>query len=241
MKEHSEVTFRILRFDPTMDHAPAFQDYKLAVKGALTVLEGLFEILENQDGSLGMRYSCRSAVCGSCAMHINGAYRLACETQIRHLNSRVITIRPLAHLPIIKDLVVDMGPFFEKYKRIKPYLEASTSIPDKEFIQSPRKRKRLNEIIDCILCGACYASCTMTLTDPEYLGPAALMKANRFVQDSRDEITRERLAIVNDENGVWRCHTIFNCQIACPKNLNPTHSIAQLKQKVIINRLTGRL
>ncbi len=241
MKENNEFVFRILRFDPTTDQKPEFKDYKLRVTGALTVLEGLFEILENQDGSLGFRYSCRSEVCGSCAMHISGAYRLACHTQVRNLRSKVITIRPLAHLPIIKDLVVDMDPFFDKYRKIRPYFEASTDIPEKEFIQSPRKRKKLNEIIDCILCGACYSSCTMTLTDSHYLGPAALLKANRFVQDSRDTIAKERLAIVNDENGIWRCHTIFNCQIACPKNLNPTQSIAQLKQKVIISKLTGRI
>jgi len=241
MKENQEYIFRILRFDPTADKKPEFGDYRLRTEGALTVLEGLFDILENQDGSLGFRYSCRSEVCGSCAMHINGAYRLACQTQVKNLKSRIVTIRPLAHLPIIKDLVVDMAPFFEKYRMIKPYMEASPDAPEKEFIQSQRKRRKLNEIIDCILCGACHASCTMTLTDPNYLGPAALLKANRFVQDSRDTAAKERLAIVNDENGIWRCHTIFNCQIACPKNLNPTQSIAQLKQKVIIHKLTGRL
>lgn len=228
--------FKIFRFDPDTDKRPYFKSYEVPDKKGLTVLEGLLYIQQNLDGSLAFRTACRAGICGSCAMHINGSYRLACETQIGALGSK-IKIRPLAHLPVIKDLFVDMTKFWDRYKFIKPYLIPGDPNPEKERIQTPDQREKLNDMIDCILCGCCYSSCTVTLTDPEYLGPAAIMKANRFVCDSRDNAKKERLKLVDTDHGVWRCHTIFNCQKACPKDLNPPASIANLKRKTLCDRL----
>lgn len=232
------VFLKVFRFDPETDKDSRFDQFAVEAKAGMTVLEALFQVLEKMDGSLAFRYACRGAVCGSCAMHINGAYRLACQTQLSALKSDTVTVRPLAHLPIIRDLVVDMTSFFDKYEAIRPYLITLQNLPAKEFIQSPADRKKLDELIDCILCGCCYSSCTMTLTDQEYLGPAALLKANRFFRDSRDEGKEERLEMANSENGLWRCHTIFNCVESCPKNINPTWSISHLKGKVTREAIT---
>jgi len=223
------VTFKIERFDPDVNKTPHFETYEVDAGKEMSVLEALFYILENLDGSLAFRYSCRGAVCGSCAMRINGKIRLACQTLIKTLKSKTITISPLPHLPIIKDLVVDMDRFFEKYKKIKPYLICDSTLPEKEIIQSKKDRQKIDEMINCILCGSCYAACTVSALDREFLGPAALTKAYRFVADSRDRAKSERLQMVGGEHGVFRCHTIFNCAQACPKNIVPTYSIQKLK------------
>jgi len=241
MAVQSPVTFKILRFDPEKDKAPYFASFQVTPKTGMSVLEGLFDILENQDGSLGLRFACRHAVCGSCAMAINGCYRLACQTLIKDLNTDLITVRPLGHLPVIKDLVVDMEPFYAKYEKIMPYLVGPNGKTDKELYQSIADRKKIDEQIDCILCGCCYASCPVTLTDPDYLGPAALLKADRFYADSRDQVPKDRLKLVDGEHGVWRCHTVFNCYRACPKELNPTASIAHLKRGLLWRKLLGRI
>jgi len=229
--------FRVFRYDPRTNGEARFQSYSVPETKGMTVLEGLYYILENLDASLSFRASCREGVCGSCAMHINGQYRLACETQIAHLKSNVITIRPLSHLPIIKDLVVDMEPFFQAYRKIRPYLIPAENPPEKEYIQSVKDRSRLDAIVDCILCGACYGSCPVALGDKDYLGPHALVKALRFVEDTRDGATIERLAMVAAPNGVFRCHTIFNCQQVCPKDIDPTGAIARLKRKVVWHKV----
>ncbi|MFC1562435.1 succinate dehydrogenase/fumarate reductase iron-sulfur subunit [candidate division KSB1 bacterium] len=226
-------TFRIFRYDSTKEEPPKFESFEVPVEKGMTVLEGLMYIQDNLDGSLAFRSSCRASVCGSCAMHINGKYRLACETQIYALKSKTITIRPMAHLKVIKDLFVDLEPFWEKYKLIKPFIQPGEPAPERERIQSADDRLKLEGLIDCILCGACHASCTVCETHPEYLGPAVLLKVNRFVEDSRDNAEEERLDDVSGLNGVFRCHTIFNCQEVCPKELDPTGSIANLKRKII--------
>ena len=155
---------------------------------------------------------------------------------IKTLKSKVITVSPLPHLPVEKDLIVDMESFFEKYEKIKPYLINNTQIPEKavpagrqEFKQSIADRKEIDEMINCILCGACYSACTLAATDPAYIGPAALTKAYRFAADSRDTAKAERLKLVDGEDGVFRCHTLFNCAEVCPKNIVPTYSIQKLK------------
>ncbi len=230
----------VFRFDPTVDERGYFDEYRVEVRPGLTVLEALFLLLEREDGSLSFRYACRGAVCGSCAMHINGRYRLACATQMSDLGDEV-TIRPLNHLPIIKDLVVDMDGFFEKYNRVRPYLiAAGAGCEDKERLQSPAERARLDGLIECILCACCQSSCPFTATDPDYLGPALLLKADRFCSDSRDVGTAERLEAFDSEHGVWRCHTAFNCAEVCPKELNPTASIAHLKGVAVQRRLGRR-
>lgn len=232
--------FKVFRYNPESDSMAHFQEYNLPDTASMTVLEGLYYILENLDSTLAFRSSCRMGVCGSCAMHINGQYRLACETQVSEMGE-VVTVRPLAHMKIIRDLVVDLTPFFDNYEKIKPYLIHNKEIPQKEFIQSPKERKRIDFHVDCILCGACYGSCPVLSTDPEYLGPHALLKALRFVDDSRDDGTYERLAYLATDYGVFRCHTIFNCQQVCPKDLDPTGAIGKLKMKAVKAKLLGKL
>ena len=234
MLKKSETCFTIFRFDPDKDSKPYFKKFLVPfVRKDLTVLEGLFYIQEKLDNSLTFRSSCRSAVCGSCAMHINGRYRLACNTLVSSLKGNKVKIRPLGHLDIIKDLFVDLEPFWEKYEFIKPYLISNDFPSNHERLQTHSERAKLDGLIDCILCGCCYSSCMVTSTNEKYLGPAALLWANRFFVDSRDDAKDERLAIVNIENGIWRCHTIFNCQQSCPKNLNPAGCISSLKMKLI--------
>lgn len=246
MVKKKEITFEVLRFDPDKSDGQYlqvgtnkggnayFQKFQVPFVGKdMTVLEALFYIQEKIDDSLAFRASCRSAVCGSCAMHINGRYRLACDTLVSSLKGNKITIRPLGHMNIIKDLFVDLGPFWDKYESIKPYLISNTPPQNHERLQTHSERAKLDGLIDCVLCGSCYSSCMVTQTSKKYIGPAALLWANRFFMDSRDDAKEERLAIVNVENGVWRCHTIANCQQACPKNLNPSGSISNLKMKLI--------
>ena len=229
-------TFKIFRYDSSKKEPTKFESFEVPYEKGMTVLEGLIYIQNYLDGSLAFRSSCRAGVCGSCAMHISGKYRLACETQISALKSKTITIRPMAHLKVIKDLFVDMKPFWDKYKLIKPFLMPGDAGMERERIQTADERAKLESLIDCILCGACYASCPVGETHPDYMGPAALLKVNRFVQDSRDKADEERLDTVSGLNGVFRCHTIFNCQEVCPKELDPTGSIADLKRKIICSK-----
>jgi len=231
--------FSVFRYDSSSSEGPRFQEYEIPYSQGLTVLGGLLYIQQRVDGSLAFRYSCRAGVCGSCAMHINGRYRLACETQVADCNMQV-TVRPLGHLPIIKDLIVDMTRFWKHYRAIKPYLIPGSPPPEREYIQTPDERACLDGIIDCILCGACYGACTTTAADPEFLGPAALAKANRFVLDSRDAATEERLELVSGEHGAWRCHQIFSCQRVCPKDINPPGAISDLKRAAVRHRLGCR-
>jgi succinate dehydrogenase / fumarate reductase iron-sulfur subunit len=239
MSDLSTATLKVWRFDPQADAEPYYQSYQVPVTKGMTVLQGLFHVTDRLDGSLSYRFCCRAGVCGSCAMYINGAYRLACETQIGLFPDGQITIGPLPRLRVIKDLVVDLEPFFAKYEMIKPYLINNSRPPEKERYQSPKDRKKLNEMIDCILCASCYSSCPTVWMSEEkdgYLGPAALTKAWRFVADSRDEGTKERMEVIASENGLWRCHTAFNCVEACPKHINPTEAIQNLKKKAIMGK-----
>jgi len=235
-----ETTFRIKRHDPSTgdDH---WAEYAIPYGASLTVLEGLFHIQEQLDGSLSFRYCCRAAVCGSCAMYINGRYRLACQTNVVLLAGDEVTIEPLPHLPVLKDLVVDMRNFFAKYEFVKPWLIRNSTLPEKEILQSPREREKLDMPIDCILCGSCTSSCPSIWGEGEnYLGPAALLQCYRFEVDSRDEARRERLPLFDNERGVYRCHTITNCIEACPKELSPTEAIQWLKGAAVRRRLFGR-
>lgn len=261
---NSTVTFKVFRFDPARDKSGRLENFTVPWEKGLTVLEGLYYVMENLDGSLAFRSSCRAAVCGSCAMHINGKYRLACRTQVEHLvgatpsgrpdigqphrvaptKNDTITIQPLAHLPIFKDLVVDMGRFFKHYTKIKPYLMPASpaggpsgNVPAKEVAQSPEERKKIDGFIDCILCGACYGSCPVAGSNPDYIGPHSILRSARWVNDSRDTARSERLDIVADNLGLWRCHSIFNCQAACPKDLDPAGAITQLKRQALWHKV----
>ncbi|MFQ5826502.1 MAG: succinate dehydrogenase/fumarate reductase iron-sulfur subunit [Dehalococcoidia bacterium] len=233
----TEATLRVFRLDPDADPEPHYDTFQVTVTEKMSVLEALFSILERQDPSLSFRYSCRGAVCGSCAVYINGSYRLACQTLIETLMGREIIVTPLPHLPVIKDLVVDMTPFYEKMTSVMPYLKTGAPAPEKEYHQSPKVRKALDEVTDCIWCACCHSACPLTWANKDYLGPAALTKVYRFVADSRDEAGAQRLQIVNREDGVWRCHTIFNCVEACPKNINQTEAIERLRRKTLTQRL----
>ena len=230
--KNNKVTIKVQRFDPDKDKTTYFQSYEIPASPGMTVLEGLSYIQEHIDGTIAFRSSCRAGVCGSCSMHINGKYRLACETQIDHLG-KSITIKPLGHMKILKDLIVDLEPFWEKYRSIMPYLNPGEPAPETERIQTQEEREKLEGLIDCILCGCCQGACTITGTDEDYLGPAILLKADRFIMDSRDKAKKQRLEMVGGEHGIWRCHTIYNCQVSCPKHLDPTGAIADLKRKSI--------
>ena len=229
------LTLKVFRFDPEAGTPPHYDSFSVEARPGMTVLDALLEVAERQDTSLAFRYSCRGAVCGSCAMSIQGQPRLACQTQLKDLQGEVL-VAPLPHLPVIKDLVVEMETFYQRFEEIKPYLIRGTPLPEKELLQSPRERRLLDEVTDCIWCGACYASCPIVRQGPSYLGPAALLKAYRFAADTRDEDGRERLKLIDREEGAWRCHTVFNCVEVCPKKINQARAIQALKRKALFGR-----
>lgn len=231
--QQGQKIFSIYRSNKGQD--ARYEEFRLSPDKGMTVLEALFHLLEKQDPTLSFRYSCRGAVCGSCAMYINGRYRLACNTMVESLKGERITISPLPNLPVIKDLVVDMASFFEKIEKVMPFLKAIETTQT-EIVQSPKDREKLDIITDCILCAACYSSCPVNWMNSSYLGPAALNKAFRFVADSRDSAADERLSLLDNENGLWRCHSIFNCTEACPKKISPANSIIQLRRHMIKGR-----
>ncbi len=225
-------TFRIFRYNPEEEGDGTYQDYTVKCPRGSTVLDALNNIKWQQDGTLTYRRSCRHGICGSCAMTINGLNMLACEAQVQTLKGMIV-VEPLRSFPVIKDLVVDMEGFYERYRIVKPYLIAGVPPTDKERYQNLEDRKLLDGSYECILCGACTSSCPSYWADKDFLGPAAMLKAYRFIFDSRDEGTEDRLQSLDNKHGLWRCHTIFNCVEACPKALNPTKGIGMLKRKVI--------
>lgn len=227
------VTFRIFRFSPEKHIKPRYVDYNIEDAPGLTVLDALKLIKTDMDPSLSFRHSCRSAICGSCAVSINGRNMLACKTQVDALGKKKIVVEPLPGYPVINDLVVDWDPFFRQYESVRPYLVSNSPPPDRERIQSVEDRKKYDKPATCIMCAACTTSCPIVWTDDKYLGPAALTKVWRFVADSRDEITEERLRMVNNEYGVWRCHTMFRCAEACPKEINTTEAIENLRREIL--------
>jgi succinate dehydrogenase / fumarate reductase iron-sulfur subunit len=237
LMSENQFTLKVFRFDPDTDTGHRYDSYTVPLRGGMTVLDALFYVLEEKDPSLAFRYACRGAVCGSCAMHINGTNRLACQTQIVTLQATEVQVSPLPYLPLIKDLVVEMAPFYQKMDNVQPYLITHESPPEKEYLQSPRQRKKLDSVTDCIWCAACYSACPVAWGDPEYLGPAALVKAQRFAVDSRDQGGAERLKPTDAEEGLWRCHTVFNCVEVCPKEINQTEAIEGLRRRTLKRRL----
>lgn len=229
-----KVTFKIQRYDPEKDHEPRWQEYTIEASENMTVLDCLHKIKWDLDGSLSFRRSCAHGICGSDGMRINGKNRLACSTLLKDIDtSKTIVIEPLPALPIIKDLVLDMTDFYEKYKAVKPYLINNTPPPsNSERLQSNDDAEKLFESAKCILCACCTTSCPSTWSNENYIGPAALLKAYRFIFDTRDEAADERLDIIDTPDGIWRCHTIFNCIESCPKEINITWHISQLKKRL---------
>lgn len=230
-------TFKIFRFNPDVDRKPRFDTFvKNFPKGA-TVLDALLNIQETEDDGIAFRFSCRSAVCGSCGMLINGAPVLVCRTQLTALIGDQVLLEPLPNMDIIKDLVVDMKPFWKSYLRIEPWLHANGDhAPVKERLQFPDQVKKLDPYINCILCACCYGACPVLSHEEDYLGPAAIAKLFRFMEDSRDQRGLKFLEKVNSQQGLWACHTILRCIDACPKDIRPTDTIEALRRKMVVYR-----
>lgn len=227
------VTFIVRRFNPETDQEAYWENFEVDMYSTDRVLDGLHKIKWEQDGSLSFRRSCAHGICGSDAMRINGRNRLACKTLIKDLDiSKPVYVEAIKGLPLEKDLIVDMEPFFAAYREVQPFLQ-STSKPEKENLQSPEQRERFDDTTKCILCAACTTSCPVFWTDGQYFGPAAIVAAHRFIFDSRDEAAQVRLDILNSKEGVWRCRTTFNCSEACPRGIEVTRAISEVKQAAI--------
>jgi len=231
-----EVTLKILRFNPESDARPHWQEYPLELEPTDRLLDALNQVKWYHDGTLAYRRSCAHGICGSDAMTVNNVNRLACKLLMRDLGKKV-TVEPLRGFAIIKDLVVDMEPFFARYRSIKPYFINYDPAPPTERRQSPEERARYDDTTKCILCAACTSSCPSYWGNPDFVGPAAIVQAHRFIFDSRDQGANERLEVLNDRDGVWRCRTIFNCTGACPRDIKVTQAIGEVKKLLLFNRL----
>lgn len=232
-----DLTVRIRRYDPEHDDQPRWQEYRIAADPMDRVLDVLLAIKWEQDETLGLRRSCAHGVCGSDAMRINNVNRLACKTLVRTLPSDTLTVEPILGLPVIKDLIVDMKPFFDHYKSVMPYLVNDDPPPTTERLQTPEERARFDDTTKCILCACCTTACPPFWGNRRYVGPASIVNAHRFIFDSRDRAAADRLDILNDVEGVWRCRTVFNCSTACPREIQVTKAIQEVKHAM----LTGNL
>jgi len=227
------MRFSIYRYNPDVDKQPYMKDYEVADLDDDAMLLAALIRIKAQDEGLSFRRSCGEGVCGSDAVNINGRNGLACITPLSSLQ-QPIAIRPLPGLPVIRDLVVDMEPFYRQYRAVKPYLEVHDPVPEVEFQQSPAERERLDGLYECILCACCSTACPSFWWNPDkFLGPAALLQACRFLSDSRDQAAEERLDGLEDAYKLFRCHTIMNCVQACPKGLNPTKAIGDIKKMMV--------
>jgi succinate dehydrogenase / fumarate reductase iron-sulfur subunit len=244
-----EVTLSIRRYNPELDTEPHWESYTVSAQPTDRLLDALHKVKWEQDGTLTFRRSCAHGICGSDAMRINGLNRLACKTLVKDLDAftqmgdgslgpgRPITVEPIKGLPVLKDLVVDMEPFFDAYRSVMPFLITSGEEPTRERLQSPADRARFDDTTKCILCAAGTTSCPVDWTDGQYFGPQAIVGAHRFIFDSRDEGAPERLEILNDTEGVWRCRTTFNCTEACPRGIEVTKAIQEVKRALIFGRV----
>jgi succinate dehydrogenase / fumarate reductase iron-sulfur subunit len=230
-----QVELTVLRYDPERDRKPHWEEYSVEAGPMDRVLDLLHTVKWEEDGSLTFRRSCAHGVCGSDAMLINGRNRLACKVRVDQLGRRV-SVAPLPGLPVIKDLVVDMDGFLAQYRSVMPYLVNDSEPPERERLQSPEERARYDDTTKCILCAACTTACPSFWAQPTFVGPAAIVNAHRFVFDSRDEAADQRLEILSDEDGVWRCRTIFNCTDACPRGIHITRAILEVSGAVVERR-----
>ena len=229
------VHLKIQRFDPERGAEPYWSHHDIEADDSDRVLDALHVVKWYQDGTLTLRRSCAHGICGSDAMRINGRNALACKVLIKDVG-RKITVQPLLGLPVIKDLVVDMEPFFAKYRSVMPYLVNESEPGERERLQSPAERGRYDDTTKCILCAACTTSCPAFWANEEYVGPAAIVQSHRFLFDSRDQATAQRLATMADTMGVWRCRTAFNCVEACPRGIDVTRAINEVKMAVLRGR-----
>jgi succinate dehydrogenase / fumarate reductase, iron-sulfur subunit len=227
----------IYRYNPETDSAPYMQEYQLDTQGRDLMVLNVMEMLKAQDTTLAFRRSCREGVCGSDGMNMNGKNGLACITSLSDVvKDNKLVLRPLPGLPVVRDLVVDMGLFYKQYERIQPYLQNDTPAPAIERLQSPEDRDKLDGLYECILCACCSTSCPSFWWNPDkFVGPAGLLQSYRFLADSRDTATRERLAELEDPFSVFRCRGIMNCVAVCPKGLNPTRAIGRIRDMLLAN------
>ncbi|HEU5265775.1 MAG TPA: succinate dehydrogenase iron-sulfur subunit [Jatrophihabitans sp.] len=230
------VVLRIRRFNPEIDAQPHWESYEVPAQPSDRVLDLLHHVKWELDGSLTFRRSCGHGGCGSDAMRINGVNRLACQVLARDLPDD-ITVEPIKGMPLVKDLVVDLEPFFAAYRAVQPVLVTSGNPPIREYRQSEAERARYEDTSKCILCAACTTACPVYWTDSAYVGPAAIVNAHRFIFDSRDQAGDERLDVVGDRDGVWRCRTTFNCTDACPRGIEVTKAIAEVKRALLYRRV----
>ena len=232
-----QITLKVFRYNPEKDKKGHFDTFHLPAEPTARVLDLLEYVKAYEDGTLAFRRSCAHGICGSCAMRINGVNRLACKTLIKDLGVKKITVQPILGLQVLKDLIVDMEPFFEHYRSVMPYFVNNDPPPAAERLQSPEERERFDDTTKCILCGACTTSCPSFWANGKYVGPAAIVNAHRFIFDSRDQAAAERLRILNDQFGVYRCRTIFNCTDACPRGIQVTKAISEVKKAIATGSL----
>ena len=232
------MKFRIYRYNPETDNKPYIQEYELDdVEPGTMLLAALLRIKDELDETLSFRRSCGEGVCGSDGMNINGTNGLACITSTDDLK-QPIEIKPLPGLPVIRDLIIDMEQFYKQYRAVKPYMIVNDPMPEVELKQTPKQREQLDGLYECVLCACCSTSCPSFWWNPDkFLGPAALLQASRFIEDSRDQAFEERLADLEGPFKLFRCHTIMNCVNVCPKGLNPTRAIGRIKQKMVTRSL----
>jgi succinate dehydrogenase / fumarate reductase iron-sulfur subunit len=231
-----ELTLRIRRFNPEAGPDPWWSEHTIRVEPTDRLLDALHEVKWHQDGTLALRRSCAHGICGSDAMMINGRNALACKVLVRDV-APTVTVEPIRGLPVLKDLIVDMEPFFAGYRRVLPYLINDSVATGRERLQSPEDRERFDDTTKCILCASCTTSCPVYWADGEYIGPAAIVNAHRFIFDSRDHGEDDRLDILSDRSGVFRCRTTFNCTEACPRGIHVTKAIQEVKRAVMFDKL----
>ena len=229
------ITLKIKRFNPEQDEKPHWESYPVEVEPKDQLLDALHKVKWYQDGTLALRRSCAHGICGSDNMRVNGKNRLACKVLMKDIahEGSTVTVEPMLGLPLIKDLIVDMEGFFAHYRSVMPFL-VNDEIPEdgKERRQSPADRDLYEDTSKCILCAACTTGCPVFWSNPDYVGPAAIVNAHRFIKDSRDHAHEERLQIMAEADGVWRCRTVFNCVEACPRGINITRAILEVTQEI---------
>ena len=233
------LTLRIKRFHNEREPQQWIETFQVEPRKGMNLLEALLRIQDEQDGTLSFRYSCRGAVCGSCAVRVNGKDVLACRTHVEDLLEKTALIEPLPLFPVIRDLIVDLSVFFDHYRKIEPYLHGEPVSAQMEYLMEEEKRREVDPYINCILCAICFGTCPAFKIDSGFLGPAMLAKAYRFLADPRDRRNEEILKAVNTQQGMWGCKTVFNCVRVCPKEVPPTHAIVKTRSKILRYRLVS--
>ncbi len=237
----SLLKIKIKRFNKERVPKQWIENFQVETRKGMNLLEALFRIQDEQDGTLSFRYSCRGAVCGSCAMRVNGEDVLACRTHVEDLLDKAALIEPLPFFPVIRDLIVDLSVFFDHYGKIEPFLQGKSISPQEEYPMEEERRKEIDLYVNCILCGICFGTCPAFEKDRQFLGPAILAKAFRFFADPRDIRNKNILEAVNTQQGVWGCKTVFNCVKVCPKQVPPTYGILKMRRKILGYRLSSLL